>query len=270
MYRLIVATILAAVIGVAALRPLGAQVTPEPISQLLAESKETYVLEAETLGEALLRFSVDWRTPAVIVWQITVETKRPVRLTFQDTSGEEVLSKLLDQFPEYVVRQKDQYLWIGLRSEEGNPASFLNLQVPHFEARGEPLGYASGVLYNRVVDIMKGPSRPSQPPGSGIGGSIAYGLGGERKVDVSVSDISVCDLLGLLVASAGERSYIVTYPEEDSFTTNGYRKTTGYRNPKSSSDRTWPWAVYIGWDEILANGEAINTVQETADPAPAP
>lgn len=249
--------------------PLGGQVESTSVSESLGLNKPMDTISAENLGGALLRFSSDWEIPTGIVWRVNPETLRPVRLTLQNASGKEVLRELLADFPEYYVRESQKYLWISPHNEEGDSASFLNLRIDHFEATNAALGLAWAKLRQKISREVKRARSPSPSRRGGIGSSIGVGLN-DRKVNVDASDVPVAEILGMLAVSAGETSFIVTYPQDVSYTATGYRKTINFLGREIPSDEQQPSILFLPWEAIPKLISEIAPVAESSDPPQVP
>lgn len=261
MLRFYVSVILTAI----ALVPLSGQVESKTIPEKLGKTKTSYTIRADSLGAALMRFSADWEIPAGIIWTVNSDTNRPILKTFQYASGEEVLRELLADFPGYKVRHNNQSLCISPIDEEGDAASFLNLRIDHFEASEEFLDLARARLRREISSKLKPVLRSASPKRGGIGSSLAVGLG-DRKVSVRASDVPVVEILRMLAVSAGETSFIVTYPEDDSYTDLGYRRTINFLGRKSPPDDQQPSILFLPWTSIPALIPEATPGSEVTDP----
>jgi hypothetical protein len=255
---------------VSTLLPLYGQLRNPSISAALGKTRTTYTIAAESLGAALLRFSADWGIPTGIVWILTPETTQAVHRTFQDKSGEEVLRELLEDFPEYSVRQEGQFLSISPRSEESDSVSFLNLKIDRYEARGDSLAAAKAQLLRQLNTKIKALHKSSRASKGGVGSSLGSGLDGERFVDVRASKLRVGEILGMLAASAGETSFIVTYPQKNVLTESGYRKTISYFERTFPAEQQQPAILFLPWAAIRTLVPGTVPVTDSGDQTPVP
>jgi hypothetical protein len=221
---------------------------PEVQSRLRA-SFESYDLEADSFVRAILQFSADFRIPVGLEWVVTKHTSSPIRLSLQKSTPLDVLTAILLDHPEYGFEEHQDYISIAPRGAQKDQTNVLNLVIERFEAKDTILGLAKANLFEMVRYTADRPTTSSSAA-AGVGRSIGIGYGGNKPVNVVSDRKRFRDILSLLAVSAGETSWVVTYPEKPSFMDNGYRRTVASSKGEMPPDRQQPVVLFEPWDVL--------------------
>lgn len=215
----------------------------DQLQDKLSAAVSTYSVSADNLFQALHRLASDFAIPMGIEWIRGASTQRTLDRSWHDTTVFGIVKDIVGSYPGYYTEVGDGIVNVLPEGYKGDRRNVLNLSVSRFEARNEPLGVASWRLHVAVRAIL----RPAQvrSAGSGVAASIAYGAGGDRKVNVTSGPASLREILNRLVVSSSKVVWVVTYLE-DKQATGPFHPTVVLTGDIVSEDQQPVWS-FIPW-----------------------
>jgi hypothetical protein len=230
------------------LRPLAAlQPSPESLAlqRKLEVVIEQYSVAADSFVQGLTKVATDFQIPMAIEWVRNVQTSRRIDQSWNHVKVSYIIQSLIDAYPGYEVRLGDgvmQILPVGAFADEHD---FLNTRVARFQAKKAWLAVASRRLQLTVQSLIR--TVAPLPPGAGEASSLGVGVGGDRPVSVDFQNATVREILNGLAISASQTTWVVTYPEDVSMTTTGFRRAADLFSKTVFTDEDQPVWVFVPW-----------------------
>jgi hypothetical protein len=225
------------------------QVNGDQVQQKLDATVSTYSVSADNLFQALHRVASDFAVPMGIEWISHSSTRRHLQRSWHDTTVVQILQDIVASYPGFEIDIGDRIVNVLRPEYRSDSRNVLNLSLSHFETPGiEPLGIANWRLHSAVQRLLR--SDQLRSAGEGVGASIAYGAGGEKKVRFASGPASLRQILNGLAVSASGVVWVVTYAE-DADATRPFQPmvilTTGAAVPEDQQP-AWsfiPWGLDV-------------------------
>ena len=187
-----------------------ADLAQAPSSRFQAQLDATvthYSLAAPSLVHALHRLASDFKLPMGVEWVRDTDSLKPVRLTWSGERVSTVLANVVAQYPAYRLSTEGTIVHVFHQEARTVSSDPLSLHLGPIDIRDEPLSVASGLRVRSAVSRARQPGMPT-----GEAGSIASGLGGDKRVSVKGANPTLRDALDALALSADQVIWVVTYP----------------------------------------------------------
>jgi hypothetical protein len=199
---LISATLLAGPVG-------SADVRPQSLQSQLDATVATYSLAAGSLVEALHKLATDFHLPMGVEWVRDADSLKPVTLSWHGARVSDVIARLVAAYPHYRLSTEGSAVHVFHADVRNTFSDALSVRLGPIEIKDEALAAASGF---RVLPRVRRVLQPAPPRWGGVGGSIASGPGGDRRVRVEGANPTLREVLDMLAVSAEEVMWVVTYP----------------------------------------------------------
>lgn len=223
-----------------------AQRPPAPIPISITERVPTYSLEANTFIEALLQVSNRFRFPMGVEWIKSVETAKPIQLSWTDATVTEIIQKVVSTQSGYDWKMEDGVIHVFQRSIMQDSRNPLNVTIESFDKDPETVGWANNDLWVMVSKIVR------HPEWTGRGGSV-IGYPGEPKYSFAANNVPARSILNQIV-KAGlpmatvpmNRIWVATYPDPPKLNRLGFLEPF----PSYQSGNEPAFWVVMGWGHL--------------------
>jgi hypothetical protein len=212
------------------------------LDQKLAASVHGYAITADSLAEGLLQAADRFKIPMGIEWISCPSTRARLHVSWGDTTVREILQKLTETYPGYEMKIGNGVVHIVATTVSPNE-NFVLLRIKSFNIKDELAESARQKLRDFVRTSVVLP----KPGGGGVAGSLISNVG-ERKIDVSVVNATVEDVLDALATNSSMKVWIVTFAENGALTPTGFRRTQGLHDSAPISDEEQPVWQTFRWD----------------------
>jgi hypothetical protein len=213
------------------------------LQRKLVARVDAYTVTCDNLMQALTRIATDFQVPMGIEWVRDSQTSRRIDEPWHDSTVSEIIRTLVKAYPGYEVRFGDVVeIFPSALDDEHD---FLRLRVPRFREKNEWLAAAHQKLRRLLEPLIR--YVPPTPPGAGEAGSLGVGIGGKRPVSIDVQDATLREILNRLILSAGETTWVVTYPEFPTIMPPGFRRTADLYSRTIVEDEIQPVWAFVPW-----------------------
>ncbi|MEO8663643.1 MAG: hypothetical protein ABI693_34620 [Bryobacteraceae bacterium] len=219
---------------------------PIELHRKLDSRVEAYSLHCESLEDALTTVASDFQIPMGIQWIRDTQTSHRIDQSWNHVTASEIIKSLVSAYPGYEVRVGD--VVEILPSAIDDEHDFLRLRVPSFQARNKWIAEADSTLHYLVKRLAR--HLPPPTPDEGEAGSFSAGPGGNLPVNVEALDVTLREILNRLIISAGQTTWVVTYPEHTSLMRNGLRRTASRDSGSVFEDEIQPVWVFVPWRRL--------------------
>jgi hypothetical protein len=212
----------------------------EPAS-LLDKTAVSYSLAPSNLPEALVRVSNDFHIPMGIVWVDSGEARDKLPFAWKNAKVRQIIEDIVAAHQGYEVRFENDLA--GIAPSQlliADPQNFLKLKLHSFEAHGDLVEVASFRLHMEIT-----PKRYSQ---------MSIGATGDSKVDLSLKDAKVEDILSALALASNRKIWVVTFMGDHEVTAKGLRRTKSLWGAKPQPDEDQPGWDLFRWGDPLPSG----------------
>lgn len=212
-------------------------------AKLEAPVSEYQVPGADLIG-ALNEIATHFQLPMGIEWIRNEPTLQKRSLSWKNTTVKGVIRGVLKEYPGYAFDVRDGVVHVFRKGVRRSAHNFLNLKLRQFKARDEVGGLAGLRLRKEVQDIVS-PAPPATGP-QGWGGSY-IGPAGEKRVTVSLRNVTVRQVLDKLAAVSQMNVWVVTFAGTKGLTPTGFYRTATLWHPAPFPDNSQPMWDLIEW-----------------------
>lgn len=188
-----------------------------------------YSLASPSLVHALHKLATDFKLPMGVEWVRDTDSLRPVRLSWNGARLSDIIARVVAEYPQYRMSTSGTIVHVFHGDFRNILTDALSVRLGPIEIEDEELAVASGF---RLRPRVRRALQPELSVGGGVGGSIASGPGGDRRVTVKSTNPTVREVLDMLAVSAGGVIWLVTYP------------------PSGQSKGRWQLTVTLGGDPV--------------------
>ena len=243
------------------IKPAGYAATDSALTSLLDRRTEQYELRADDFLQALAKLAAQFRVPLGIEWVRSARTSSPVYLFRRNVTLREFIGALVDSEPGFEMKVEAGIVRVGPKGAERDKHDFLNMRVQRFQLTREYVMVGSRRLWGQIHWSLN----PAEVPPVAEAGSIGIG-NGDQKVSFQITNGTVRDVLDKLATSAGLNVWIVTYPEDPTYTAGGYRRTVSVFRDSIPDEEQPQWDLLLwGFDPV-----SKKVRREWLDSSPAP
>jgi hypothetical protein len=192
---------------------------------------------------ALIRVSSDFQIPMGIVWLNAPLARAELSFAWRDATVQEIIEAIAKTQPGYKVQARNGVVHVFPDGAIPGPQDFLKLKVKAFEIRNDYIEIASFKLHTLVT--------PLETPYS-----MSIGATGDSKVDLSLKNSSVQDILDALAVASNRKIWIVAFSEDAGLTPSGFRRTISLWTDRTIPDADQPVWELMRWADPLPPGVA--------------
>jgi len=220
------------------------------LDQKLASSVHGYALSADSFAEGLLQVADRFQIPMGIEWISCPSTRSRLAVGRTDATVREILQKVVETQPGYEMRISNGVVHVVATTVSPNE-NFLLLRIKSFNIRNELVESAQ----QKLRELVRASVILPKPGGGGVAGSLISNVG-DPKIDVSIADGTVEDVLDALATSSSMKVWVVTFAEGAALTPTGFRRTESLHGSVPVSDDEQPiWQIFrwgAGWPAALS------------------
>ena len=211
----------------------------DDLDQKLGISVHGYTLSADCFADGLLQLADRFQIPMGIEWISSRSTRSKLAMGRTDGSVREIFQKVVETQPGYEMRISNGVVRVVATTVSPNE-NFLLIRIKSFNIRNELVESAQ----QKLRELVRASVILPKPGGGGVAGSLTSNVG-EPKIDVSITDATVGDVLDALATSSPTKVWVVTFAESAALTPTGFRRTESLHGSVPVSDDEQPiWQTF--------------------------
>lgn len=211
------------------------------LDQKLAISVHGYALSADSFVEGLLQVADRFQIPMGVEWIGCPSTRSRIAVGRTDATVREILQKVVETQPGYEMSISNGIVHVFATTVPPHE-NFLLLRIKSFNVRNEIVESAQ----QKLRDLVRASVVLPKSGGGGIAGSLISNVR-EPKIDLSIADATVEDVLDALATSSSRKIWVVTFAESADLTPTGFRRTESLHGHVPVSDDEQPIWQTFGW-----------------------
>lgn len=220
---------------------------PSDVETTLRREVKSYRLSGVASIEALTRAASEFKIPMGIEL-FDADGAKQVNVSLDKTTVRDLVRAILDSIGSYEMRPDGDILHIYPRNVFKDERNFLNIRLKSFESKNDFVITANRRFHAQVRMIVA-PRVPADT-GTGSAGSVATGLG-DKRVDLSLKDKTVRDVLDALSRPADYKVWIVVHSSAAPLTRGGYWRSRFVTREASETESQPVWTlIRWGYDPI--------------------
>jgi hypothetical protein len=226
-----------------------------PLNDKLHVAIHSYELKAGSVVEALALVAKDFQIPMGIEWVSNPSARRPMKLSWKDTTLADILQTIAAQQRLRMVADGDVLrVSSQLIPNHENP---FKIEIKEFAVQNVPAESASRLLHE-IVKRNISPSRRKSGRAGGVAGS-GFSNTDDFQISLQARGLTLEQILDRLVSVSARKIWIATFSDRQALTAAGYRQTAGlWTSSPAPEDEQPVWDMLHWGDAIPANPGVVN------------
>lgn len=218
------------------------------LNRKLRTEVRNYTLSAPSFTGALAKVSAQFEIPMGIEWVEVPDLMTEVRFSASRCTPQAIIEALLESHSGYSMGVENGVVHVFPSEWRTDKRNFLNLPIDQFDLKDQTVAFGRYKLRKQVAQMMRPPSQ--RLSGNGEAASIASGQG-DRPVTFTIEGTSVRQVLDQLALAADFKIWVVTYPQDERFTSTGFRSSVSLYRSMSHVEDAQPVWEFFRWGQEL-------------------